>query len=349
VKTPYYSYATGRLPKGCRLCVQGRKSVLFVTGICATRCYFCPISDKKYQKDVVYINEWPTNRRKNMITEIEMCSSKGVGITGGDPLSRLSRTLSFIKSLKKHFGPDFHIHLYTPLTLVTKKALARLAAAGLDEIRFHPSLEKPDEWDRLKLADLRWKVGVEIPVIPGKEKETKGLIDFIRDHVDFLNLNELEMSDTNANQLHRRGFRTKGGLSYAIKGSHELGQRLFRYAKNHGIPTHYCTARLKDAIQLRRRIKLRSKKAKRGYDIVTVEGMLIRGALYGGGNIRKVLARLQMRFSVPMTADYPRRRILAPAGFVRKYAVELRRYGLKPAIVEEYPTYDCLNVITDFL
>ncbi|HRZ19884.1 MAG TPA: radical SAM protein, partial [Methanofastidiosum sp.] len=38
------SYYTGKLSKGCKLCIKGRKSVLFVTGLCGVNCYYCPLS-----------------------------------------------------------------------------------------------------------------------------------------------------------------------------------------------------------------------------------------------------------------------------------------------------------------
>src|SRR3990167_7832513 len=61
-KTAFRSWKTGQISKGCSLCVEGRKSVLFATGICPADCYYCPISDKKKGRDVVYINEWPTKK-----------------------------------------------------------------------------------------------------------------------------------------------------------------------------------------------------------------------------------------------------------------------------------------------
>jgi pyruvate formate-lyase activating enzyme-like uncharacterized protein len=68
------------------------------------------------------------------------------------------------------------------LTLVNETALKKLNDAGLDEIRFHPNMINPDKnsWKKIESAKkLSWDVGVEIPLIPGKEFETKELIDFL--------------------------------------------------------------------------------------------------------------------------------------------------------------------------
>ena len=126
----YYSYNTKKLPKGCQYCVKGEKLVLFVTGICPRKCYFCPISDDKYGKDVVYANELRIEEKRenineninrnmndikmdNIIQEAKNMKAKGMGITGGDPLARIERTIECIRLLKKTFGKKFHIHLYT--------------------------------------------------------------------------------------------------------------------------------------------------------------------------------------------------------------------------------------------
>lgn len=82
-KTKHHSWKIGNLAKGCKLCVKGEKSVLFVTGLCSKHCFYCPVSEKKWNKDVIYINEWPTRKTEEVIQEIKFCSSKGVGITGG--------------------------------------------------------------------------------------------------------------------------------------------------------------------------------------------------------------------------------------------------------------------------
>jgi uncharacterized protein len=341
-------YMNRSLPEGCKRCVRGEKSVLFVTGLCSQSCYFCPISEQKHKKDVVYINEWKTRRDSDIIKEVRMCDSTGAGITGGDPLMRLDRTIRLIRLLKRTFGKGFHIHLYTPLALVARQRMDRLHAAGLDEIRFHPDLDKPSQWGRVERYGHDWDVGVEIPLIPGKAAVTKRLIDFLIQRTDFLNLNELEISDTNASKLLERGFRTKDRISYGVKGSHELGLKLLKYASKKGMRCHYCTTHLKDGVQLRKRIQRRAKNARQKFDLVTTEGMLVRGAIYSS-RPRQAIGLIRKHWVVPLLLDSKRKRILSGASFVKRHASRLKKLGLRPAIVEEYPTHDCMNVVTEFL
>lgn len=352
MKTKYYSYKLGNLAKGCKLCVQGKKSVLFATGLCARHCYFCPISDKKRNRDVTYINEWPTRKEKDIVKEVKLCSSKGAGITGGDPLVKVDRCVSFIRFLKKSFGKKFHVHLYTSLNLVNEKSLERLYKAGLDEIRFHPDLDHDINWGRIVLAKkYSWDVGAEIPSIPGKEKETKKLIDFIKGKVDFLNINELEISDTNAQSLVEMGFRPKDRISYGVKGSEELALKLLKYCKGKIRNVHYCTTKLKDRVQLRKRIMLRAKNVKKDYDLVTNDGMLYRGAIFCK-NPRRVMKELMKNYDIPKSLiefDKKKNRILTASWIVYELKEELKDKGLKIALVEEYPTYDQLEVMVDYL
>jgi pyruvate formate-lyase activating enzyme-like uncharacterized protein len=251
IATPYKSFRKGPLPRGCRLCVQGKKLVLFVTGRCSRGCFYCPISEQKKGKDVVFANEWPTRKIKEIIEEGRLCGAQGAGFTGGDPLVVMSRTIRYIRALKKEFGEGFHIHLYTPLSLATESKLKSLYNAGLDEIRFHPDLFSRKLWERIKLAgDFEWDVGIEIPVIPGQKKETKALITYSIPYISFINLNELEYSDTSAQDLGKRKLRTKDEMSYGIKGSEEMALSLLEWIerKKYPLKVHYCTAGLKDGV-----------------------------------------------------------------------------------------------------
>ncbi len=358
----YFSYNKGRLPKGCRLCVKGQKLVLFVTGICPRHCYFCPISDLKYQKDVIYANERNVKKLDEVVAEAKAMDAKGAGITGGDPLARLERSIYFIKGLKKRFGKKFHIHLYTSLDLVTRKKLEKLYKAGLDEIRFHLDIGSEKLWDRLLLAlPYKWDAGIEAPLVPGKEKMLKKIIDRFHDKAGFINLNELEMADNEHSYLPKMGFKTKSRMSYAVKGSLEMGKRLLGYAANK-VPVHLCTAKLKDKVQLGNRIKREARHSKKSFDIVDDEGMLIRGALYlkelaPGAFYRKRLKRIDRKIIQKLKSfkiknaeiDYSKGRIILSAKDAIKNKDKFIKMGLRPAIVREYPTADQLEMEVEFL
>jgi pyruvate formate-lyase activating enzyme-like uncharacterized protein len=139
--TKYSSFCSGNLTKGCQECVLGNKTVLFITGKCERKCYYCPLPESRKNLDVVYANERKLsniNALSEAIEEAKLCSSKGIGITGGNPLLVLSRTIKFIRAFKKAFGKKFHIHIYLPTDIASKDKLEKLAKSGVDEIRFHP-------------------------------------------------------------------------------------------------------------------------------------------------------------------------------------------------------------------
>ncbi len=279
--TKFYSYKVGKLCKGCNMCVQGKKLVLFVTGVCTHDCYYCPISAEKKNKDVVFANERPVHSDSDLLAEANSMRARGAGFTGGDPLSRLDRTISYIKLLKGQFGKHFHTHLYTPMNLVTKATMKKLYQAGLDEIRFHPDFDDAEGWDKISYAlDYDWDVGVEIPVIPNKENEIKKLIDYISGKVQFLNLNELEVSETNHAALGEKGYEVKDDVSYGIDGSEKLAMELLKYCSDKDLDVHYCTAKLKDKVQMANRIKRTAKTVKNDFDMVTKNGTIVRGAVY---------------------------------------------------------------------
>ena len=376
LENKFHSYNLGKLPKGCAYCVKGEKLVLFVTGICPRNCYFCPVSDEKYQQDVIFANEQNVNNFDDVVMEAKSMNAKGAGITGGDPLARLDRTVSYIKKLKEKFGKNFHIHLYTSLNLVSKDALERLYSSGLDEIRFHLDLNSNKLWEKLDIAgNFEWDVGVELPLIPTKEKNLKEIIDCIHDKVDFLNLNELEVADNNHSNLKQFGFHVKNSMSYAIKGSLELGLRLMEYSKSKGykLPIHVCTAKLKDAVQLSERIRRQGNIVKHSFDIIDGEGLLTRGALYlpelkPGFNYRKKLRRANKKKHIKkldylaneiknklnldnndLVVDKKKLRILLSKHNAIKNKKIFLKMDLTPAVVVEYPTADQFEVEIEFL
>jgi len=345
--TKHYSKRIGSLPMGCRQCVRGEKLVLFVTGLCPRKCWYCPLSDKKMFKDVTYANEWPSGSIRTIIKEAKLTQAKGAGFTGGDPLCTLKRTESYIKSLKKKFGKDFHIHLYTSLELATRKNLEILNKAGLNEIRFHPDIENDTHWHKINNAVyFNWDIGVEIAVVPNKEKQTKKLIDYFSGFIDFLNLNEIETTETNNIHFKKRGLRTKDEISQAIKGSEEMADRLLKYCLNKPFKVHFCTAKLKDKSQLKNRIKKRAENICTEYDEITKDGLLIRPVVYG--NLQK-LKKLADGKKFPYYTDNKNKRIIIEPYCLKENIKMIKNKGFKPAIVEEYPTWDSTKIMVEYL
>lgn len=258
---------TGALAKGCELCIEGKKSVIFVTGLCPERCYYCPLSNARKNVDVMYVNEVRVNNVDDMILELVISGSEGAGITGGDPLVKLDRTLKIIRESKQFFGGGFHIHLYTTGLLLTEETMRKLVNAGLDEIRIH--VTGSHSWNALKIAKkYSLNVGIENPVIPGKENELLQIIEKAHElDLDFVNLNELEISEGNYYALNLKGMKPKEE-SVGIQGSEKTALKVIQEALKNGlqIPIHYCPAIFKDRYQFRRRMIIRGKNTKRIFE-----------------------------------------------------------------------------------
>ena len=278
--------------------------------------------------------------------------------------------------MKKSYGTNFHIHLYTPLKLVSDEKLKKLYEAGLDEIRFHPNLDDESLWRRIELASkYDWDIGIEIPVIPGYEKKIKKMIDFVSGKVQFINLNELELSDTSSKhyKLSDMGFKTKNKNSYAVKGSEELGKKILEYTSKKSLNGHLCTAKLKDSIQVTRRLTIRAKNMALPFDTKTEDGTLIRGCVYLKEltpcfSYREVLKKIDKndfvkkllkikeelikKLSVSkedIVVDKVKFRLLMPSKLVQKNSSKIKKRGLVPAIVEETPTEDSLEIEVEFV
>lgn len=268
------------LSEGCRLCQQGAKMVLFVTGFCPKSCFYCPLSDERRGKDLVFANERHVKRDEDLLKEAELMDALGTGITGGEPLLKIERVLYYIRLLKTSFGKNHHIHLYTSLA-PDRETLEKLAEAGLDEIRFHPpqavwgELENTAYASALQNAkDLGMEAGIEIPSLEGAEK----VAAFAEEIGIFLNLNELEFSDNNSGELLKNGFSLESDISCAAAGSCINAENAFLACKR----VHFCSSTYKDAVQLRKRFQRIAKNTAREFDEITEDGTLIYGVINGG-------------------------------------------------------------------
>jgi len=358
---PAGSFLQGSLPTGCALCEAGTKLVLFLTGVCHYKCFYCPIStEKRMSRDA-----WANERRldfsdeaaalQGLADEVRSLGAKGTGITGGDPLYDPERTVKLIRFLKAEFGPKHHIHLYTQIPFDIKW-LRAMQEAGLDELRFHPPDETwpdPDaypQYTRLWLAAREmekeglWDVGFEVPCIPGSQEQMWGLVQWLDRHgFTFLNVNEMEFSETNYEQLLARGYRIKDTETSRAMDSEEVAREVMRRASDAGVKTalHFCSSPFKDRVQLRQRLARQAARVAKPYEVATEDGTLVRGVIEcpdPKGLAEEMAAAFEIE---PSLYEVKADRVLVAPWLLEQFADEVPY----PAYFSEaYPTVTALEV-----
>ena len=276
---------------------MGSKLVLFITGNCHWQCDYCPLSETRRDVDWMFANERRCETFDEVIEEARAMRATGAGITGGDPLMAKERTLEGISRLKSEFGSEFHLHMYTSIPFRPEVA-SEFADAGLDEIRFH-LLGLDSERYRSTISacsEAGILTGVEIPCEPDKKDELLALLDDLRTfEISFLNLNELEITVGNHENMELRGFNLSTEITAGAAGSNELAYEMKSrvLAAEQGLPDHsdgitrepygfhlkYCTSVFKDAGQLRRRFLRRGESVIAPHEVLTEDGTLIFGAI----------------------------------------------------------------------
>ena len=74
--------------------------------------------------------------------------------------------------------------------------------------------------------------------------------------------------------------------------------------------------------------------------------MLIRGAVYDAKDLEKAKREIGLK---EIKIDKRKHRLLLSRKNVKKFAKRIKKLGYKPAIVEEYPTWDQLEIEVNFL
>jgi pyruvate formate-lyase activating enzyme-like uncharacterized protein len=281
-RTPFGGLIVGELPLGCKLCLQGAKLVVFVTGLCKSNCFYCPVSSERIFHDVTFGNERPISDLRSLVDEATVSSALGASITGGDPMESFARTIDAINLLKSRFGSEFHIHLYTLGRGMKPKHLKALEDAGLDELRFHIRSKKSYPLVT-KAMKYSFKVGAEVPVIPRKESFLQETAVFLSNiQADLFNLNELEFSEANQERMLKQNYKIVDGALSATQGSCETGERVIEWiAQNTSLNAYYCPTTVKDSVQLTNRFRRRAEHVAESYAQITEEGLIVKGLILG--------------------------------------------------------------------
>ena len=327
--------------------------VLFVTGLCRFRCFYCPVSPARNQLDVVYANERRVRSDEDVLEEARAIGAAGTGITGGDPLGVVDRVEHYVRLLKETFGPQHNIHLYTHEP--NSEKLARLARAGLDEFRLHiphylwgPLSSEGGAYRAVLEQAPEWGIrrGVEIPVLPDKEAELRRLLKALDTiGVDFVNLNELEFSETNETKMRERHYRVDPRNGWGVRGSRAVAERLVRELAL-SVPIHYCSSRFKDGVQLRQRLLRRAERTAPRFAPRTEDGTMVLGIVEAGAHesLERWSAHVVRALGVgpgDYRFDADRRRVELSPFTLRRLA---RRLPWAAFEVEVYPTADALEV-----
>ncbi len=314
--------------------------MLFVTGRCDRGCFYCPISEERRGHDRAFADEQPVSSVQEVLHEARDIDALGTGITGGEPLFRLDFVLECIAALKAEFGKGHHIHLYTGM-LPDRRVLEELARAGLDEIRFHtphsfwhgPAHQPLTDALRMAMS-LGLEAGIEIPAF----EEASAIVEAVRATGAFLNVNELEFSETNFSGLAEQGF-VPVELGCAAQGSELIFRQHFM---KDDIKVHFCPSRFKDAVQLKERLLRRARHTARPFDYVSEEGTIIHGIIEGD-----VLSacRILEELGVPLEMYSCRGdRIEIAASILEDITKELKGINCILSIIEKYPFEDGLVV-----
>ncbi|MDV0446536.1 hypothetical protein MsAg5_03810 [Methanosarcinaceae archaeon Ag5] len=326
------------LSDGCVCCQKGAKMVLFVTGRCHRDCFYCPLSDERKDRDVVFANERLVLSDADVLAEAAAMNAEGTGITGGEPLLELDAVCRYISLLKDNFGSGHHIHLYTSVA-ADAGTIQKLAAAGLDEIRFHPPRE---DWRQLSGSDFEKSIrtaaaagilaGIEIPALPG----AVDVAVFAKSVDCFLNLNELEFSENNADAMKEHGFSLIDNESNAVSGSREIARQAFDV----GGKVNFCSSRYKDAVQLRLRLIRTASQNARAFDEITSDGTVIYGKIKVQNEFLNDFVALLNDFEIPDEAY----EIIESDGDADDYSVVETAIGIAEELAEIFRE----DSITDF-
>jgi pyruvate formate-lyase activating enzyme-like uncharacterized protein len=356
--------------EGCIQCQMGSKLVLFITGHCHWMCDYCPLSENRREIDWMFANE----RRVEIgdwdavIEEARAMNATGAGITGGDPVMARERVLEACKILKNEFGENFHLHMYTSIPFKAEWA-QDFAEAGLDEIRFHFLDLESEKYTETMAACVEsgMLTGVEIPCEPDKENELMELLETMRNMpVQFLNLNELEITVGNHNNMELRGFNLSDEITAGATGSGELATRMRDRVMAASIgatdpedgtvrepyPYHlkFCTATYKDSGQLRRRFIRRGEHTISPHEILTEDGTLLFGAVDCSlEDSEDWIEEIHTETGLPrrfMMYDSQNERIELPLSMAEELVGEIEA---PISLVEVHPTHERLEMTVVYL
>ncbi len=182
----------GDLSPGCAACKAGSWDCIFVTLRCNLHCAFCLIPR---QLSLRPMYSALGGNLATLCDRYKRAEISGVSFSGGEPFLDPETVLEWLAVLRREL-PHLYLWAYTNGLTISTPLLRRLAAAGLNELRFNMAAtgyRNPVAVQMLHAAiDYIPAVAVEIPAIP---EHTGTILDALHEWaeagVKYLNLHEL--------------------------------------------------------------------------------------------------------------------------------------------------------------
>lgn len=263
------------LSPGCRICIEGQWSCLFINGKCNGSCFYCPTSQNEVGQPTT--NTVSFSEAKEYVAYLQRFGFRGASISGGEPLLTLDKSVSFIRSVKKQFGEDIHVWLYTNGILATTECMKRLAGAGLDEIRFDIGATGYSLRQLQNAVGIIPTITVEIPAVPDECERMKNLLPTLYDcGVQHLNLHQLRLTPYNFEKVVARGYRFLHGKKVTVLDSELTALELLLHGKRNNInlPINYCSFPYKDRFQAQAARRRNGSFILKSYESLTENGFI---------------------------------------------------------------------------
>lgn len=273
---------TSSLSPGCRICIEGGWSCLFINGFCHKGCFFCPAAQEEWGPPMS--SGIPFSQASDYADYAETLGFKGISLSGGEPLLSLDRSLDYISAVKSRLGDRIHAWIYTNGMMAQPDTLKKLRDAGLDEIRFNIAADAYDLSKTKMSVGIIETVTVEIPSLPEDEDLMLKKLPQMQDlGIDYLNLNQLYATPHNSDFLSERRYSFERNSGSAVVESELSAIRLMERAMEKGLtlPIHYCSWAFKNRFQS---AALRRRSAKRlagTFENITEKGYIRRLGIAG--------------------------------------------------------------------
>ena len=239
-----------QISKGCKLCGLGQWSCLFISGKCNAACFYCPTSQLTDDPPTTQNLTFPD--AKAYAEYINHFNFKGVSFSGGEPLLFFDRTLEYLKQIRKRCNPDIYVWVYTNGILGDERKYRKLAAAGLNEIRFDIGATAY-KLDKVRMAkNIIPNITVEVPAVPEEKERLKALLPQLTEAgVTNLNLHQLRLTKHNFSQLAKRNYTYIFAEHPLVVESELTALEILKYSREQKFPigVNYCSFFFKNRFQ----------------------------------------------------------------------------------------------------